>query len=251
MNIDKSVNYLGSNLKMANDRAATMALLDAAKKLSELDGRQLFFFPSMVFLAEAVQRVAGSSVLIGSQGCSPHASGAFTGEVSATMLTDVGVQTVMVGHYERVLAGERLATFIMQAIRAQEVGLRVLCCLGERTKARSPSDASDLLKEVEEYKSALVNRPWLLAYEPHWTIGEQGVRPDIEYVEARLSALRTGLNEEGWNDVPLVYGGSVDEKNAVAIDALTACDGLFVGRAAWTPNGLIRISENLRSMEDV
>lgn len=235
---------LGSNLKMANDRAATMALMDAAAVMSAGDPRQFFFFPSMVFVAEAVERVAGSDVIIGGQMCSSHVSGAYTGEVSARMLVEVGAQAVMVGHYERVLAGETLADFIQQATRAQEVALRVLFCLGEREQADDAHDASDLLADVDAMLATLPQKPWIVAYEPHWAIGEHGRRPALDYVAARLAALRAGLDERDWRGVRLVYGGSVDPQNAPHIDPMA--DGLFVGRSAWTPEGLRTICQVTR-----
>jgi len=224
---------------MANDRESTMALLEAAVELATRDARQFFFFPSMIFVSEAVQRVAGSPVFIGSQGCSVHRSGAYTGEVSAQMIRDVGAQAVMVGHYERVVAGESLDLFVAQAARAHEVGLRVLFCLGEREQARNPDAVSDLLSDVAVLQRRLPDAPWVLAYEPHWAIGEHGTRPESAYVSARLSALRTGLREVGWEHVPVVYGGSVDSGNAEELDPLA--DGLFVGRSAWSPAGLREI----------
>lgn len=232
---------IGSNLKMASDRAATMALMDAAVELSAHDERQFFFFPSMVFVAEAVARVADSGVLVGGQMCSTHARGAYTGEVSAQMLADVGARIVMVGHYERVLAGESLADFIEQATRAQEAGLQVLFCLGEREQADEARDASDLLADVDVMHEALETEPWIIAYEPHWAIGERGRRPEMSYVSSRLSALREGLDNRGWEGVRLVYGGSVDPQNARELNPMA--DGLFVGRSAWTPEGLRTICE--------
>lgn len=231
--------FIGSNLKMANDRNSTMALLDEAVELATHDDRQFFFFPSMLYVAETIQRVAGSPVFIGSQGCSVHRAGAYTGEVSAQMLRDAGAQVVMVGHYERVVAGESLDVFVEQAARAQEAGLRVLFCLGERDQATDPDDAGDLLSVVGVLQQRLDSAPWILAYEPHWAIGEHGSRPETSYVAARLSALRTGLREVGWEHVPMVYGGSVDSGNAEELDPLA--DGLFVGRSAWSPAGLREI----------
>lgn len=244
---DDAPRFLGSNLKMANGREATMALLDTAVELSATDERQFFFFPSMVFVAEAVDRVAGSDVVIGAQGCSVHHSGAFTGEVSASMLAEVGAQAVMVGHYERVLAGESLDSFVKQARRAGEMGLRVLFCLGEQSKAQDPHDATDLLRDIEFISAELHTPPWVIAYEPHWAIGEHGQRPQTSYVKSRLEALRNGLNERGWNSVPIVYGGSVDTGNALSLDPLAS--GLFVGRAAWTPEGLTAICEMTQRKE--
>lgn len=232
---------IGSNLKMASDRDETMALLDAAVQLSAECERQFFFFPSMVFVAEAVQRVAGSDVIVGGQTCSRHVSGAYTGEVSARMLAQVGANAVMVGHYERTLAGESLQDFIDQAMRAQEADLRVLFCLGERDQTDDPHDASDLLTDVDAMRAAGLDAPWIVAYEPHWAIGETGRRPEPGYVSARLAALRFGLDERGWRESRLVYGGSVDRDNARDIDGLA--DGLFIGRAAWTPEGLRAVCE--------
>lgn len=233
--------FLGSNLKMASSRAATMALLDKAMELSATDERQFFFFPSMAFVAEASQRVHGSEVIVGSQGCSIHRTGAFTGEVSANMVAEVGGQAVMVGHYERVLAGETLHDFIQQSQRAHEAGLRVLFCLGERIQAENPGNARDLLDDIYALSAASDTQPWIIAYEPHWAIGEQGQRPSTSYVAARTQALRQGLDDCGWESVPILYGGSVDLDNAASLDPLVS--GLFVGRAAWTPEGLARICE--------
>lgn len=227
---------------MALDRSGTMKLLGKSKTLVETSTRQMFFLPASIFLAESVEQVADSDILIGAQGCSVHRSGAYTGEVSAQMISEVGAHLVMVGHYEQVLKGETLSDAIEQSLRAHEVGLKVLLCLGEPTPAADPRLLEELLSALDLVVDAFQSPAWALAYEPHWAIGERGSTPSQTYLRSRIDSLRTALDERGWVSVPIVYGGSVNLANAKEIDAITACDGLFVGRAAWAPEGLERLA---------
>ena len=223
---------------MALGRAGTMKLLDRAVSLDETSRRRMFFLPSSIFLSEAVERVAGSNIMLGSQGCSVHDEGAFTGEISAKMIAEVGADFVMVGHFEQVMKGETLGNSIEQSLRATEAGLKVLFCIGEATVAIEPRELGDLKASLDALVAELDLPPWVIAYEPHWAIGERGSLPDLPYLRLRLESLRAALDERGWRAVPVVYGGSVNAANATEIDGIAGCDGLFVGRAAWAPEAL-------------
>jgi triosephosphate isomerase len=236
----------GTNFKM-NQTAA-----DSARFVGELlesveprDGVQLFVIPPFTSLPAATARAAGSPVWIGAQTMHWASDGAYTGEVSAPMLTALGVDLVLLGHAERRgLFGETDQALNKKVRAAHEAGLRVLLCVGETAEEKGYGVGAETV--ARQLKIALhgldpATLPHLqLAYEPVWSIGAGGTpaRPeDVAPIAAHLRATLAALVGEPGQGVPILYGGSVDPGNAGTFTALPEIDGLFVGRAAWTVEG--------------
>lgn len=221
--------WFGSNVKMALDRSATAELVECARSFSERGPRVLVV--SAPFLAESVESARGSALRIGAQGCSTELRGPFTGQVSAWDIAAVGCDFVMVGHAERIAAGETLDDLAAQVRNARAAGLSVLLCVGELSESDDPTDVSDLDEQVTRAMDGVIGEGDILAYEPHWAIGENGREPAVAYVATRVSRLK----ERVGSGCTVVYGGSVNPRNAGELANL--CDGVFVGRSAWTPDG--------------
>lgn len=221
--------WLGSNLKMALDASSTLKLIDCVREYSDRGPRALVV--SAPFLAAAADRARGTSLQIGAQGCSRFERGAHTGEVSALDIAAAGCSFVMVGHAERVAAGESLEDMADQVSMCRRAGLSVILCVGEPEQVAE--DSGDLITQADDVLRGRIEAGDVIAYEPHWSIGEQGRAAPADYVARRMGLLREHLGSEA----TVVYGGSVSTANAAQLLAVPGNSGIFVGRAAWTPEG--------------
>lgn len=208
---------------------------------------EIVLCPPALFIEQAVQCARGSFLRVGGQDCSPHAEGAYTGEMSATMLKEVGCGYVIVGHSERrQYHGETNETVKAKANAAIAAGLVPVICIGETLAEREAGKAFEVIDEQlsgslpTNHESRITNPHFLLAYEPVWAIGS-GLTPtiaDIEAMHAHIKTVSAGAK--------IVYGGSVKASNAQAILAANAVDGVLVGGASLKTDefcGIIAASE--------
>jgi len=180
--------------------------------------------PPFVSLAVAVQVLAGTDIAVAAQNVHWEADGAFTGEVSASMLRELGVYGAIVGHSERrQYFGETDETVAQRARAAIAAGLSVIACVGETEAEREAGETDEVLRRqvsVLEYDDQLV-----VAYEPVWAIGTGKTATPQMAQDAH--ALITSLL-----DVPVLYGGSVKPENAAELFAQPDVDGALVGGAS-------------------
>ncbi len=244
--------WVGTSWKMTKTIGEALGYVDAV--LAGLQGTgagpsagvQPFVLPAHTALAAVRDRLgAGSALLLGAQNAHWGAEGAGTGEVSMRMAADAGAQLVEVGHSERRAAfGETDETVALKVRAALDAGLRPLVCVGEPEPVREAGDEVAFVGAQVAAALAPV-RPdergrVLLAYEPVWAIGEHGRRPDVAEVAPVLADVaRLGADGAEGGAPVVLYGGSVDQENAAALLADPATDGLFVGRAAWEPEGFL------------
>lgn len=168
---------------------------------------------------------------VGGQDCSPHPQGAFTGEVSATMLRDVGCGFVLVGHSERRQYHQESNDLVKQkAETALAMGLKVILCLGETASQRKAQEAENTVTQQLQESLPVGATPdtLLVAYEPVWAIGT-GAPPTFLQIQEMHSHLHQVMAEKKF---PLLYGGSVTPENAASFLALPLVDGLLVGGAS-------------------
>jgi triosephosphate isomerase len=180
--------------------------------------------PPFVSLAAAAQALAGTEIGVFAQNCHWASDGAFTGEVSAPMLLELGVYGTLVGHSERrQYFGETDETVGQRARAALDAGLHVIACIGETLDEREAGRTEEVLRRqlsVLEPDDNLV-----VAYEPVWAIGTgRSATPDM--VQQGHEFVRTLI------DAPVLYGGSVKPENAAELLARAAVDGALVGGAA-------------------
>ncbi len=200
--------------------------------------------PPFTLLPAALLIASGSEVAIGAQNCHWQENGAFTGEVSAWMLADLGVRWVIVGHSERrQLFGETDATAAARAAAAQRAGLSVIFCLGE-TLAQRDSGATLQVIEVQARALAGLDPERLaVAYEPVWAIGtgRNATPAQAQEVHAYLRGQVARLFGGGADRLRILYGGSVKADNAAALLAQEDIDGALVGGASLDVEGFSAI----------
>jgi triosephosphate isomerase len=200
-------------------------------------GARVGLCPPATLISRMAEALSGTGVEIGGQDCSPEASGAFTGDVSAQMLIDAGARLVIVGHSERRNGhGEKNADVAAKARAAAEAGLEPIICVGESLQERRIGRATAVVAGQVRASVPLVlsGRPFALAYEPVWAIGS-GLTPSTSEIEAVHTAIREALEArfgEASGEVPILYGGSVMADNAGPIFAAAEVAGALVGRAS-------------------
>jgi triosephosphate isomerase len=190
----------------------------------ELDGVDVVVCPPYLSLAVSVQLLAGTEIAVAAQNVHWEESGAYTGEISAQMLREVGVYGALVGHSERRhYFGETDETVGKRVHAALEAGLFVIACVGETEEERETGQTEDVLRRqlsVLEPDDNLV-----VAYEPVWAIGT-GRTATPEIAQEAHAFIKSRL------DLPVLYGGSVKPENAGELLAQPDLDGALVGGAS-------------------
>lgn len=224
------------NWKMHGNRAANAELL-AGILAAQPFAAQLAVCVPFPYLADVAVTLAGSMLAFGAQDCSAHAQGAYTGEVAASMLQELGCRWVIVGHSERrALHGETDALVAQKAQAALAHGLTPIVCVGETLQQREHGHTEAVVgRQLAAVIDALGARcaDIVLAYEPVWAIGtgRTATPAQAQAVHAVLRAqLRTAPGAAA--QVPILYGGSVKADNAATLFAQADIDGGLVGGAA-------------------
>jgi triosephosphate isomerase len=216
---------IAGNWKMHKGPGEAAAFCTALReRLAGSEGVDVAVCPPFVSLAPAVQALAGTEIAVAAQNVHWEEQGAFTGEVSAPMLRELGVYGAIVGHSERrQLFGETDEAVARRAAAALEAGLWVIACVGETEEERERGDTEAVLRRqlsVIEAHDQLV-----IAYEPVWAIGT-GKTATPEQAQEAHAFIR------GLLDVPSLYGGSVKPENAAELLAQPDVDGALVGGAS-------------------
>lgn len=230
---------VAANWKMNGSKAQAVALttelLQAGIDSLAID---IAICPPSPYLIVVAQQLASRSVSLGAQNLHAEDSGAYTGEVSGAMLSDLGCRYVIVGHSERRgMCGETDAMVADKVLAAQRNGLIPIVCVGESAEER----ASARWREVIERQLASIvacgafgRGELVIAYEPIWAIGT-GNTASPEQAQEVHAAIREYLAQAGVENsgaVRLLYGGSVNAGNAQALFAMQDIDGALVGGAS-------------------
>jgi triosephosphate isomerase (TIM) len=221
---------IAGNWKMFKGPGETRAFLDG---FEAPEGVDVVFCPPDISLAAAVE--TGQTVY--AQNVHWEPSGPYTGEVSPTMLVELGVQGALVGHSERrQLFGETDEMVARRARSALEAGLGVIACVGETLEQRESGDTELVLKiQVEAISFAAgAHEGLVIAYEPVWAIGT-GKTATPELAEEAHAFIK------GLLDRPVLYGGSVKPENAAELLSQTSVDGALVGGASLDPDSFAAI----------
>jgi triosephosphate isomerase len=233
------------NWKMNGNRASNATLLAGLRAAGPL-GCAVAVCPPFPYLADAAVSLAGSPIAWGAQDCSPHDSGAYTGEVSPAMLADLGCRYVIVGHSERrTLHAESDKLVAEKAKAAIAHGLTPIVCVGE-TLAEREAGATDAV--VKRQMSAVIHLlahcvpQMVVAYEPVWAIGT-GRTATPEQAQAVHALLRAQLRAatERAERMTILYGGSVKADNAATLFAQPDIDGGLIGGASLKADEFVAI----------
>jgi triosephosphate isomerase len=232
---------LAANWKMNNGPTAAKTFMDAflAGYASRTERSVVIFPPAVSLPAVAAAVSRRSDVVAGIQNIHWAEKGAFTGEISATMAKDAGASVVLVGHSERRhVFGETDAQCAKKCLAASRAGLPFMLCVGETIQQREARDTEKVvihqLREGLSQVPNLISADFMLAYEPVWAIGT-GLTASAGDASAIHTVLRSELRDmvgTRANEIPILYGGSVNSANAASLLGAPEIDGLLVGGAS-------------------
>jgi triosephosphate isomerase len=220
------MNGLGASVSQLN------AVIAGAPDVPSVD---LMVCPPATLIASFAAAARGTPVLIGGQDCHALASGAYTGDISAEMLKDAGASAVIVGHSERRQTHpETEAEVRAKAEAARRAGLMPIVCVGETRPQREAGQALDIVASQLQGSLPVGSADFVIAYEPVWAIGT-GLTPTPADVGEMHRAIREHLVSRygaGGQGTRILYGGSVNPKNAAELMAVANVDGALVGGAS-------------------
>jgi len=225
------------NWKMNGSRSSSIELAGNIAKIFGAGEERVecAVCPPDVFLADVSATLASSGVGIGAQNVSQYAKGAYTGDVSASMLAEFDCKYVLVGHSERrAIFGESSSQVAAKFVAAQGEELVPILCIGETLAERQAGRAFEVITEQLEVVAETVGLKQLatavIAYEPVWAIGTGEVASPAQAQEI-LAFIRASLGEKA-GAMRLLYGGSVNAENAAQLFEQKDIDGALVGGAS-------------------
>ncbi len=242
--------FIAGNWKMNLDRASAVALAQGLAKASAgIDGVDLAVCPPSCYLDAVGAAVAGSNVALGAQNVYHEADGAYTGEISASMLGDLGCKYVILGHSERRhVLGETDQDINKKVLAALAAGLIPIVCVGELLDEREAGRTLDVIRRQFDGSLAGLSDEQMLqiviAYEPVWAIGTGKVATPQQAEGVHLDLRKIMVdryNEEVAQSVRIQYGGSVKPDNAAELLGQPNIDGALVGGAALKVDSLMGI----------
>ena len=231
---------IAGNWKMNKTRPEAKALIEAIKPLAENAGCEVVVCVPFTNLETALAATAGTNIHVGAQNCHFEKSGAFTGEISADMLVELGVEYVVLGHSERrQYFGETDETVNKRTKAALAAGLKPIVCIGELLWERECGITEEVLGKqckLDFYGiSAEDMKKIIIAYEPVWAIGT-GKTATADQAEEACKFIRDTVakifDADTANAVTIQYGGSMNAKNAAELLAQPNIDGGLIGGAS-------------------
>jgi triosephosphate isomerase len=242
------------NWKMHKTLTEGQGLAQEIRTMAEtelMSNATLMIFPPYIHLASITKQMEGSNIIVGAQNMNENEQGAFTGEVSAGMLTSIGVKHTLVGHSERrQYYNESNASCASKIKTALKHGITPVYCIGETLTERESNTHFDVVKtqlSALEGLSAVEIAKCIVAYEPVWAIGtgktasaEQANEMHI-HIRKELAALSNQTCADG---ISILYGGSVKPDNAKSLFAMSDIDGALIGGAALQSRDFLDIAKS-------
>ncbi len=239
---------IAGNWKMNCGAPADLALARAVASGASATSAELVVAPPFTLLAQAASELSGGPVALAAQNVHQEASGAYTGEVSASMLKAAGVQWVIIGHSERRQYFGETDDLVLAKTRAVFAAeLKPMVCIGETLEERESGRTLEVVfKQLDAVAGALAEHEGVgvIAYEPVWAIGTGKVATPEQADEVHAAirerlALTSGSLA---NNTRILYGGSVKPGNAVELMSCTNIDGALVGGASLNAEDFLAIA---------
>lgn len=231
---------IAGNWKMNKTPEESRILIDELKPLIKDANCEVIVCPPYVDLNDVIEAAKGSNIKVGAQNCHWEPSGAYTAEISAYMLIDMGVQYVIIGHSERRLYfGETNETVNKRVIASLSSGLRVIICVGESLNEREQNITAETVSI--QTKTALQNvskeelKNVIIAYEPIWAIGTGKTATSKQAGEACKTIRETIADiydRSSAETISIQYGGSMNAENADELLDQVDIDGGLIGGAS-------------------
>lgn len=224
---------------------------NTAKKLTRTD---VVVCPPFVYISVLLPKRSEPVVSIGAQDSYIQEQGSFTGEVSPFMLKELGVTYVIIGHSERRAKGETDEIISNKVAMALEAGLHVVLCVGEKERDEHGSHLEVLKAQIKDSLNKVPKKligKLVVAYEPVWAIGaKEAMSPALVY-EMSLFVKKSLADAYGHDEAvstPVLYGGSVNFRNAGDIITMGKVDGLLVGRESLNSDGFTELLKTVDSL---
>ncbi len=242
--------YFGTNLKMNQTPAEAQAFVEAIVRHRSAVPRpstQLWVIPSYTNLTLVAEQCKAANIWLGAQNMHWEDAGAYTGEISPAQLKGCGVDLIMLGHAERrTLFGEtdeRLNQKVHSAVRHD---LRIMLCVGETGFEKAHGTGDDYVARQLKIDLHGLSDPskLMILYEPIWSVGPGGIPAEPAYVSAAFANIRrvlVSLFPNVGQQIPILYGGSVNADNCARYAHLPNCAGIGVGRAAWQAEAFLDV----------
>lgn len=241
---------IAGNWKLHKTLSESLDLVRTLREeLAGIDDADIVVAPVFTALAKMAETLSGSNISLAAQNCYPEKTGAFTGEVSAMLLKDIGCRYVIVGHSERRQLFGESDEFINRKVHALLAeGLHPIFCIGETLEERESGRMYDILtrqlKEGLKSVRAAEMPNIVIAYEPVWAIGTGKTATDEQAAEAHsfIRGLLQGMfDQETATRIRILYGGSVKPENVDGLMAQEDIDGALVGGASLKAADFARI----------
>ncbi len=240
---------IAGNWKMHGSQASIKTLVEGVKQgAGEYANVDILMLPTLVHLSFVKNLLDASPILLGAQNLYPGAQGAFTGEVSAAMLKELGCEYVLIGHSERrSLFREDLDQVANKFKAALEAGLKPILCIGETRAERERGETEQVVSQQLESIIAAAGiqafNQTVIAYEPVWAIGT-GLTATPEQAQAVHAYIRytlSQINVDIAKTIRILYGGSMKADNAAALLAMPDIDGGLIGGASLDAKSFLAI----------
>lgn len=232
-----AVQWVIGNWKQNGNRQLLTAFLPRIAKAGL--GSHVGLSVPFPYLDLAFQGLQDSEIQIGAQDVSQYEGGAYTGEISAGMVADVGGRFTLIGHSERRhYFGESGDVLSRKVEHAMAAGLSVIFCVGENVAVRQNGHAVEYVLDQLKILQKVDLQNLFVAYEPVWAIGS-GLSASNEEIAVMHQAIKVHMG----NTTPVLYGGSVNASNAQMILAVEGVDGLLVGGASLKADEFIQIGQ--------
>ena len=240
---------VAGNWKLHGDHAFAHALLDALVAVPAPAGVERVVLPPLPYLGDLVEQYAASGIAFGAQDVSANEKGAYTGEVSASMLVDVGARYGLVGHSERrQYHNEGSELVARKFLAARHAGLVPILCVGETLQQREAGQTEYCIERqlapLFELGGAAVLQGAVVAYEPVWAIGT-GHTASPEQAQAIHAFIRGEIAARDGKiagSLPILYGGSCKPDNAAALFSQPDVDGGLIGGASLVAADFLAIA---------